>query len=76
MGAAAWSMVREGFALGWAPAWLGLDDLRTGRVVEVLKDWRLAEVHLSAVRLDKRHTPARTQIVMDFLAAHPSTWQI
>lgn len=72
----AWSIIRAGFGIGWAPAWLGLDDLRRGHVVEVLKDWRIAEEPLSAVRLEKRHTPARTQIVMDFLATLPSTWKI
>lgn len=75
-GEAAWSMVRAGFGIGWAPAWLGLADLRSGHVVEILKNWRIAEEPLSAVRLEKRHAPVRTQIVMDFLAALPSTWQI
>jgi DNA-binding transcriptional LysR family regulator len=75
-GAAAWSIVRAGFGIGWAPAWLGVDDLRNGNVVEVLRDWRIAEAPLSAVRLERRLIPARTQAVLDFLASLPSAWQI
>ncbi|WP_370656181.1 LysR family transcriptional regulator [Paracoccus wurundjeri] len=75
-GAAAWSMVRAGLGIGWVPSWLGLDDLRSGDVVEVLTEWRSAEAPLFAVRLDRRLTPVRTQIVMDFLGSLSSTWQV
>jgi hypothetical protein len=34
-------MVRAGFGIAFAPAWLAIDDLRSGRLVEVRKDWRL-----------------------------------
>lgn len=70
----AWSMVRDGFGIGWAPAWLGLDDLRSGRVVEVLRDWRIERESLSMVRLASRHAPKRTLLAMDFLASLPSAW--
>lgn len=72
----AWSMVRAGFGIGWGPAWLGLDDLRDGRVVEVLKDWRCEETPLSMVRLDSRYTPKRTLAVMDFIASLQSARRI
>ncbi|WP_413742152.1 LysR family transcriptional regulator [Sodalis sp. RH15] len=71
-----WEMVRAGFGICWAPSWLGLDDLRSGRVVEILKEWRTDASTLSAVRLQRRLTPRRTQIVMDFIAALPSSWQV
>ena len=67
-GEAAWNMIRSGFGIGWAPAWLGVDDFRTGKVVEVLGAWRSAQAPLYAIRLDKRLTPKRTQIVLDFIA--------
>jgi DNA-binding transcriptional LysR family regulator len=72
----AWSMVLSGFGIGWGPAWLCLDDLRKGRVVEVLKDWRVEETPLWLVRLDNRYTPKRTLAVMDFIASLPSAWVV
>lgn len=73
-GTTAWSMVREGLGIGWAPAWCGLDDLRSGRVVELLREWRVPESPLSAVRLERRHTPRRTQRVLEFLSRAASAW--
>lgn len=75
-GVAAWSIVRAGIGIGWAPTWLGLDDLRAGRVVEVMRPWRTTEAPLFGVRLDRRLTPKRTQTVMDFLAGLSSSWGI
>jgi DNA-binding transcriptional LysR family regulator len=66
-GTTVWRLMREGLGIAWAPAWLGIDDLRSGRVVEVLKPWRRPEFPLSAVRLDRRHTPERTRVILDFL---------
>jgi DNA-binding transcriptional LysR family regulator len=73
-GGAAWSMVRAGFGIGWAPAWLGLQDLRDGNVMEVLNDWRAPESSLSAVRLERRLTPLRTQLFIEFLLGMSSDW--
>lgn len=70
----AWSMVRAGFGIGWGPAWLGLDDLRAGRVVEVLRGWRIEQEPLSMVRLASRHAPKRTLLAMDFIASLPFAW--
>lgn len=74
-GAAAWTLVRQGFGLTWAPGWLGLDDLRSGRVVEVMSDWRMPDFHLFAVRLQRKNTPARTRVVLDFLRMLVPRWQ-
>lgn len=70
----AWSLMREGLGLAWLPAWLGADDLRVGRVVEVMRAWRIPETKLSAVRLDRRPTPKRVAVVMDFLADLAPEW--
>lgn len=75
-GETAWSMIRAGFGIGWAPSWLGLDDLRSGKVVEIFRDWRTAEAAISAVRLDRRLTPKRTQVVLDFIASLPAAWDV
>jgi DNA-binding transcriptional LysR family regulator len=75
-GETAWGMIRAGFGIGWAPSWLGLEDLRSGQVVEVFRAWRTAEAAISAVRLDKRLTPQRTQVVLDFIAALPAAWDV
>ncbi|UDL93544.1 LysR family transcriptional regulator [Lichenihabitans sp. PAMC28606] len=74
-GTTAWTMVLAGMGLAWVPSWLGREDLRQGRAIEVLRDWRIPETRLSAVRLDKDLTPKRTQIVLDILAAAAPGWR-
>jgi DNA-binding transcriptional LysR family regulator len=64
---AAWDMIRSGLGIGYAPAWVGIEDWKRGVVTEVLRDWRSGEVPLYAVRIDKRHTPARVIVVQDFI---------
>ncbi|MEI9850283.1 MAG: LysR substrate-binding domain-containing protein [Sphingomonas sp.] len=56
---AAWEMIRGGFGIGYAPAWMGRREWEQGLVVETLREWRSAEARLYAVRLDKRLTPNR-----------------
>lgn len=75
-GTAGWAMVRDGLGLSWAPAWLGVDDLRNGRVVEVMRAARVSETPLSAIRLDRRHTPQRTRTVLDCIAAEAPRWSL
>ena len=36
----AWEMARLGQGLAWGSYWLAAEELRAGRVVEVLRDWR------------------------------------
>jgi DNA-binding transcriptional LysR family regulator len=64
---AAWNMICAGLGVGYAPAWVGIEDWRSGGVVELLREWRNDEVPLYAVRLDKRLTPARVLVVQDFI---------
>lgn len=49
-----WAMVVGGFGTAWLPAWCGLDDLQEGRVVELLRDWRMPETAVHAAMLDRR----------------------
>jgi DNA-binding transcriptional LysR family regulator len=72
----AWAMVAAGFGVAWGPVWLGMDDLRRGDAVEVLRDWRCEETALWMVRPDSRRPPKRTQLVMDFLASLPEGWRV
>ena len=58
--------------LGWGPAWLVHEDLRTGRLVEVLAPWRAPAEPLWMLRTFNRRPPLRTQRVMSFLATLPA----
>ena len=50
--------------LAWLPAWAGLTDLRAGRAVELLRDWRIAETPIQAVRLARHQTPRRVRTLL------------
>jgi DNA-binding transcriptional LysR family regulator len=75
-GESAWQLIRSGLGIGWAPSWLGPEDLRAGRVVEVMKEWRGEESALLTVRLDTRHTPKRTRAVMDMIHGLSVGWKL
>ncbi|USI74695.1 LysR family transcriptional regulator [Sphingomonas morindae] len=72
---AIWSMMRTGLGLAWLPAWVGLADLRAGRVVELLRDWRSADTAVHAVRLDRRYTPIRIRRLLDHLREAALEWR-
>jgi DNA-binding transcriptional LysR family regulator len=69
------SLVREGFGIGWAPAWIVADDLKSGRLVEVMKARRVPEEPLWMVRTSGRQAPQRTLRAMEFLGSLASTWK-
>ena len=69
-----WAMVAGGLGTAWLPAWCGLDDLRAGRVVELLPAWRVPETAIHAALLDRRLTPQRTRGVLDSLADAARAW--
>ena len=73
---AAIGLTREGFGVGWGPAWLMGDDLREGRLVEVLRDWRVPEEPLWLLRSSHRQAPERTRRAMTFLTSLPSNWRV
>lgn len=72
---AIWSMMRTGLGLAWLPEWVGLRDLRDGRVVELLRDWRGPETPMHAVRIDRRHTPIRVRRLLDDLREAAPEWR-
>ena len=73
---AAWQMMRQGLGLAWLPAWAGLADLRDGRAVELLRDLRIAEVAIQAVRLARHQTPRRVRTLLDGLTEAARQWRI
>ncbi len=74
-GSAAYDMACSGYGIVWAPEWLAIGDVRRGRVVEVLREWRSSEMPMSIVRRDRRHTPQRIRAVIDFLCEAAKLWQ-
>lgn len=69
-GASAWQAVVHGAGIVSAPLWLAADDLRAGRAVELLRDWRDADVTMNFLRRDRRLTPERVNTVIAFLRGH------
>ncbi len=74
-GSAAYDLACTGYGIVWAPEWLALGDVRSGRVVEVLKEWRSSEMRMSVVRRERRLTPQRIRVVIDFLCGAAKLWQ-
>ncbi len=74
-GPAAYGMACNGYGIVWAPEWLALGDVRRGRVVEVLREWRSGEMLMSMVRRERRLTPRRVKVVIDFLGEAAKLWQ-
>ena len=74
-GSAAYDMACSGYGIVWAPEWLALDDVRRGRVVEVLREWRSGEMLMSVMRRERRLTPHRVRVVIDLLGEAAKLWQ-
>lgn len=74
-GASAYDMARSGHGFVRAPEWLALDDLREGRVIEVLREWRCGEMRLSLVRRERHLAPERIKVVADFLCEAAKLWR-
>ena len=74
-GSTAYDMACSGYGIVWAPEWLALDDVRRGRVVEVLGKWRSGEMLMSVLRRERRLTPHRVRVVIDFLGEAAKFWQ-
>ena len=69
-----WAMVAGGLGTAWLPAWCGLDDLRSGRVVELMAEWRAPETTVHVAMLDRRLVPQRTRGVLDSLVEAAAAW--
>lgn len=66
------ALVANGFGIGWGPSWLVSEDIRAGRLVEVLAPWRAPGEPLWMLRSSGRRPPLRTQRVMSFLGTLPA----
>ena len=69
-----WAMVAGGLGTAWLPAWCGLEDLRKGRVVELLREWRAPATTVHAAMLDRRLVSQRTRGVLDSIADAATVW--
>ena len=69
-GASAMKAVVHGVGILSAPLWLAADDLRAGRAVELVRDWRHDDVTISFLRRDRRLTPERVNTVIAYLRRH------
>lgn len=69
-GASAWKAVIHGAGIASAPLWLAATDLRAGRAVELLRDWRDADVTMNFLRRDRQLTPERVNTVIAYLRKH------
>ncbi|NIE65841.1 LysR family transcriptional regulator [Burkholderia sp. Ax-1719] len=56
-----------GEGLIWQPTFLIGDDLRAGRLVRVLPEYRLPEIDILAIYPSRRHLSARVRVMIDFL---------
>jgi DNA-binding transcriptional LysR family regulator len=68
-------LVREGFGVGWGPAWIIAERIRNGELVEILRDWRVPEEPLWMLRSSNRQPPQRVLRTMTFLSSLSSTWR-
>jgi LysR family transcriptional regulator, transcriptional activator for dmlA len=59
-----------GHGLARRSVWDVADELATGRLVEVLRDWSDEDAPISALYASRRHLPRRTRLFIDALAAH------
>jgi len=69
-GGSAWHAAVHGGGIVSAPLWLAAADLRAGRVVELLREWRDVDVTMYFLRRDRRLTPQRVNKVIAYLRRH------
>lgn len=51
----------------WQPTFLVGADLREGRLLRVLPDYRLPDIDIQAVYPSRRHLSAKVRVMIDFL---------
>src|SRR3569833_1954578 len=69
-GGSAWNAALHGGGIVSAPLWLAAADLRAGRAVELLREWRDVDVTMSFLRRARRLTPQRVNRVIAYLRRH------
>lgn len=68
----------QGYGLAWRSLWEIGDDLRTGRLVEVLQAYAPSGGDIYAVFPQRRHMPLRLRVFLDHLKEHyanPDYWR-
>jgi DNA-binding transcriptional LysR family regulator len=68
----------QGWGIAWRSTWEVEDDLRAGRLVEVLADYAAPPNGIYAVFPQRKHLPVRVRLWIDFLKQHfgrPEFWQ-
>lgn len=61
----------------WQPSFLIGEDVRAGRLVEVLPGFRMPDIDIQAIYASRRHLSAKVRVMVDFLAdmlAGTPTW--
>jgi DNA-binding transcriptional LysR family regulator len=58
-----------GGGINWQPAFLVAKDLKEGKLVEVLPDYRLPDIDILAIYPTRRHLSAKVRVMVDFLSA-------
>lgn len=56
-----------GSGIIWQPEFMVGDDIREGRLVQLLSDYHLPEVDVSAIYPSRRHVSAKVRVMVDFL---------
>jgi len=56
-----------GHGVIWQPTFLIGDDLRTGRLVQILPEYRLPDIDILALYPSRRHVSAKVRAAIDFL---------
>lgn len=62
------SAVLDGLGVGLMPCWLFADALESGQVVELLADWRVPPLPITALYPAKRLLPRRATVFLDYLS--------
>jgi DNA-binding transcriptional LysR family regulator len=67
----------QGLGIALQPCFIASGDLRAGRLVELLPDYRLPDLAVHAVYPAGRHLSAKVRSFVDFMAAHfsPPPWE-
>lgn len=71
----AWAMVSRGLGIGWLPAWCGLKDLEGGRIVELLRRWRVPNTPVHAVQVSRKQMPTRMRSLLAVLSDSAPSWE-
>src|SRR5579859_8100943 len=57
-----------GLGIAWQPTFLIGEDIKAGRLVPLMQDYRLPDIDISAIYPSRRHLGAKVRVMIDFLA--------